>query len=196
MSPDLIELYDPTTSRSLLILRPRWPYRLGAIAGPLLGLCVLLALAAPWLPGRSVETAAAVAQIGIVLAELLLGIAWIGVLRAGQGGAGPIAGSFAYPLVLAYLSLDREHDPITILALLIGAFAAFAWGHAAAPLGALGRGFAVVTATLWSVLFVAVLKQWAVPEAIQILAMVALALTGIGLAASFLWLRYAAPRDA
>jgi hypothetical protein len=127
---------------------------------------------------------------------VLLGLAWLGVVRGGQGGLGPLAGSFAFPLAVAYAYLERDsHDMRTTVALIVGSLAAFALGHVAAPCDALLRGLAAVSALLWSLVFVAVVKQWDTANALHVLSLIALVLTSVCLVISFLQLRHAPLRQ-
>jgi hypothetical protein len=204
MSPYRFDLHDPSSSDSFSfpVLRSRWPYSLGALAGPVFGLSVLLFLAAALTRGNSGETASLIAVFGAVLAGVLLGIAWLGALRNGHGGAGPIAGSFAFPLTVTYLCLRYlclgrgSNDLNTAAALVAGAVAAFAWGHVAAPCGAVVRGLAAVSAMVWTFLFIAIVRRWDVPNAVVILSLFAVSLTSISLVFSFLRLQHTAPRHA
>ena len=198
MSPHRFDLHDPAASTWswFLVPRPQWPYTLGAIAGPTFGLSLLLFLTAAYLPGDSGATIGLLSILGATLGAVLLGVAWLGVVRGGQGGLGPLAGSFAFPLAVAYAYLERaSHDIRTTAALIAGALAAFAWGHVAAPCDALLRGLAAVSALLWSLVFVAVVKQWDTANALHVLCLIALALTSVCLVISFLQLRHAPPRQ-
>jgi hypothetical protein len=187
----------PSASTSLLslLLRPRWPYVLGAIAGPLLGICLLVLLATLHLTWRGSGTAGFLATVGGVIASTLLGIAWFGVLRGGHSGVGPVAGSFAYPLATIYAVFHPEwRDMFANAALITGALAAFGWGHVAAPSRGIVRMLATTAAMLWSFLFLGVLARWPVPGVIVTTAFVALALLCIALAFSFPPLRLATSR--
>lgn len=160
------------------------------------GLSLLLFLIAVHLPGNSGETAALLGAFGGMLAAGLLGIAWLGVLRGGQGGAGPVVGSFAFPLAVAFAYFQRgSHNMRTTEALIVGSLAAFAWGYVAAPCDAVLRWLAAASAMLWSFLFIAVVKQWNIPSALHTLSLVALALIGVCIAFSFLQLRDAPPHQ-
>jgi hypothetical protein len=199
MSSHRFDLHDPSASDSFsfLFFRPGWPYVLGAIAGPMFGISMLIFLAAAHTHGNGGEAAALLAILGSTLASLFLGIAWFGVLRGGQGGAGPLVGSCALPLAIGYLYLDRgSYDLNTAGALIVGALAAFGWGHVAAPGGAVLRGCAAGSAVLWSLLFVAVVRRWDMPTGLVGISFVALSLAALCLAFSFPRLQYAPPRDA
>lgn len=200
MTPHHFDLEDdPSASDSLsfLIPLPGWPYILGAIAGPAFGCNLLLFLAAARMRADAGEGLALLAVFGAALAGMLLGIAWFGVRRDGQGGAGPLAGSFAFPLAVAYLYFSRgSHGSDTAAALATGALAVFGWGHAAAPCNPVIRGLAVVGAVMWSLLFAAAVGRWDIPNTLVLLSIVELSLTSILLAFSFSKLRYVSPRRA
>lgn len=198
MSPHRFDLHDLSASTRawFLVPRPRWPYNLGAIAGPLFGLGLLLFLTAAYVPEGSAATVGLLGFLAATLGAVLLGLAWLGVMRNGHGGLGPLAGSFAFPLAVAHAYLERDtYDMRTTMALIVGSLAAFAWGHVAAPCDALLRGLAAVSALLWSLVFVAVLTQWDPANAVHVLCLIALALTSVCLVISFLQLRHAPPRQ-
>jgi hypothetical protein len=160
-------------------------------AGPAFGVSLLVFLVAANARGNSGETAGILAICGALLATLMLGMAWIVVRRSGQCGAGPILGSFALPLALTglclkYMYLGRgSADGHTAVMLVVGAFAAFAWGHVAAPCGAVVRGLAAVSAVLWTFVLVAVVMRWVVPNRVVVFSQFAVSLTSICLAFSF-----------
>ncbi len=195
MPPHRCELPAPSSSNWLLVPGPQWPYTVGAIASPVFGLSLLLFLTAVYLPDASGATLGRYGVLGGALAGVLLGIAWLGVLRDGKGGVGPMAGSFAFPLAVAYVYFQRgSHDPMTSAVLIIGSLAAFAWGNVAAPGNAVLRGLAAVSAMMWSFVFVAGVKQWDMPSALHALSLTALAVATVCLVFTFLELRDAPRR--
>lgn len=160
------------------------------------GLSLLLFLLAAYLPDDSAATLGLLGLLGATLGAVLLGLAWLGVVHGGQGGLGPLAGSFAFPLVVVHAYLERDiYDTRTTAALIAGALAALAWGHVAAPCDALLRGLAAVSALLWSLVFIAVVTQWDPANALHVLCLIALALTSVCLVILFLQLRHAPPRQ-
>jgi hypothetical protein len=190
------EFFDPSSpTRSwFLVVRPKWPYRLGIIGGPMFGLSLLLFLLARHLPGDASEKAMLLAVLGGVLAGVMLGGAWAGVLRLGQGGVGPMAGSLAFPLAVVYAVAQRGSDDMrTIASVIVGSLAAFAWGHVAARVDAVLRVFAAASAILWTLVFIAVVKQWDMPRALPVVSLSALAVTSVCLVFWFLQLRDAPP---
>lgn len=196
MSSLRVDLHDPSSSAAFTATFPalhaRWPYLLGAIAGPVYGASALVLLIATHTRGQAGEGAARLALLAAVIGGALLGIAWLALLRRGHGGAAPIAGSLALPLALSCVWLGGSGPYLSTTAMLIaGALAAFGWGHAVAPGLVVLRALAAGSALLWTLAFVGIARDWPLPPSLLSFAFLATALTGICLACSFLSLRYA-----
>jgi hypothetical protein len=188
---------QPSSSLSFFCLtRSRWPYLVGAFAGPVLAAgAVLLMLSLNGGPGLA--GAGGVGLIALALGGGLLGVAWCGVLRHGHGGAGPILGSFAVPLAIAYFFWSfRDWGQVRIAGMLfVGALAACAWGLVLVRgLGGI-RVLAALAAVLWSAAFLVIHPSLALPatlaQALWTLALGALAVTGCSLVVGFPRLRAA-----
>jgi len=164
-------------------------------AGPAFGVSVMVALVAANAPGNSGDTAGILGICGALLAMLMLGMMWIVVRRHGQCSAAPIWGSFALPLALTGLCLKFMYlgrgstDLHTLAVLVVGALAAFGWGHVAAPCGTVVRVLAAVSAMLWTSVLIAVVMRWDVPSTIVVFSLLVIALTSSSLVFSFLRLQ-------
>lgn len=148
-----VELSEVDASQSMMFsLRSRWPYAVGAVAGPVFGVAALVMLAA--IVGEQAGLVP-VAAVGLAVGGAGLAIAWGAVIGHGHGGAATVIGSLAVPLaiMLLYAQADRLDAAVQGTKLLVGAFALSAWGHAMARnLG----GFRIAgafAAALWTTVF-------------------------------------------
>jgi hypothetical protein len=145
--------------------------------------------------GAAMDGASGMGLIALAIGSGLLGIAWCGVLRHGHGGAGPILGSFAIPLAVAFLSSQRwDWSQLWIAGMVFAAaLAACAWGLALVRgLGWL-RGLAALAAVLWSAAFLGMHPALELPaklaQPLWTLALGAIAMTGFSLVVGFPRLR-------
>ena len=185
---------DPSTPLPTIFARPRWPYLLGAVAGPVLGTGALVAILAV---NGAFHGLVQLALFALALGGALLGVAWLGVLRHGHGGVGAIAGSFAVSLAVVYLHVHRaewwqarQHGMI-----FAAAIAACACGHVLVRGLGVVRVLAAIAAVLWGLVFLVLRQRLVLPRALEVAlvtsALGAIALTGCALAVMFPTLRRA-----
>jgi len=88
--------------------RPKWPYAIGFLGGLAFGLAAWLLGTLALEESRS-EGLAKLAVWGLAAGGATLGVAWIGVFQQRQCGFGVIAGSFAVPVAIGYLYVNRDN---------------------------------------------------------------------------------------
>src|SRR5688572_33398610 len=108
--------------------RRSWPFSLGALGGLIFGIGALFLLCgALTRPGPHAQHA----LFAMGLGSAILAVAWLGMLCNGAGGTGPMLGSLAFAVGIAFLFAYR-HDPTHLklkIQVIVMGFAAFSLGH-------------------------------------------------------------------